>query len=43
MAIIIGWGLLSKEDAQAKGYSSWKRFWHNAGYVLSFKWAKKAK
>ena len=38
---IIGTGLLSKEEAQEKGYSSWKRFWHNVGYALSFKWAKK--
>lgn len=41
MAIITGYGWFSKEDAQAKGYSSWKRFWHNVGYVVSFKWARK--
>lgn len=41
MALIIGYGWLSKESAQQRGYSSWKRFWHNVGYAVSFKWAKK--
>jgi hypothetical protein len=41
MAIIVGHGWLSKESAQIKGYNAWKRFWHNAGYVVSFKWARK--
>lgn len=39
--IIVGHGLLSKEDAQKKGYNSWKRFWHNVGYAVTFKWLKK--
>lgn len=43
MALVIGRGWLGKEDAQAKGYNAWKRFWHNVGYALSFKWAKKSK
>lgn len=43
MAIILGAGWLGRADAQAKGYNSWKRFWHNLWYVVSFKWAKKAK
>ena len=43
MAIIIGHGWLGRAEAQAKGYNSWKRFWHNVGYVVTFKWAKKAK
>lgn len=41
MAILIGTGWLSKESAQINGYNSWRRFWHNVGYGLSFKWAKK--
>ena len=41
MAEFIGWGWLSKEDAQVRGYDSWRRLWHNVGYALSFKWAKK--
>lgn len=41
--ILLGHGLLSKEEAQQRGYSSWKRFWHNVGYGLSFRWAKKTK
>lgn len=41
MAYFIGYGWLSKESAQIKGYNSWRRFWHNFGYALSFKWAKK--
>ena len=41
MAIVLGFGLLSKEEAQARGYSAWKRFWHNVGYGLSFRWAKR--
>jgi hypothetical protein len=43
MAIIWGSGWFSKEDAQQRGYNSWKRFWHNVGYVVSLKWAKSAK
>ena len=43
MAFIVGRGWLGKEDAQAKGYSAWNRFWHNFGYVVTFKWARKAK
>lgn len=43
MAILVGFGWLSKESAQINGYNAWKRFWHNVGYVLSFKWAKKKK
>ena len=43
MAIIWGRGWLGKEDAQAKGYNSWKRFWHNFGYVVTFRWARKQK
>ena len=34
MALITGSGWFSKEEAQAKGYSSWKRFWHNVWYVV---------
>lgn len=41
--LIWGSGILSKEEAQAKGYNSWKRFWHNFGYVVTFKWLKKKK
>lgn len=41
--ILVGYGWLGKAEAQEKGYSSWKRFWHNVGYGLSFKWAKKTK
>ena len=41
MAYFIGHGWLSKDDAQEKGYDSWCRFWHNVGYALSFKWARK--
>lgn len=41
MAHFIGYGWLSKPDAQAKGYNSLKRFWHNVGYVVTFKWLKK--
>jgi hypothetical protein len=40
MAILWGSGFFSKEEAQRKGYNSWKRFWHNTGYALSFKWLK---
>lgn len=43
MAIFVGHGWFSKEDAQQIGYNSWKRFWHNFGYVASFKWARKTK
>jgi len=38
MALLLGYGWLSKTDAQQKGYNGWKRFWHNIGYALSFKW-----
>lgn len=41
--IVIGFGLLSKEEAKLKGYNSWKRFWHNFAYVVTFKWLKKKK
>jgi hypothetical protein len=41
MAILLGFGLLSKEEAQKRGYSNFKRFCHNARYIASFKWAKK--
>lgn len=41
MAILVGHGWFSKEDAQKQGYSSWKRFWHNVGYAFSFRWATK--
>ena len=43
MAIVWGHGWFSKEDAQQRGYNSWKRFWHNFAYVVKFKWARKAK
>lgn len=39
--LITGSGWLGKEEAQARGYNSFKRFWHNVGYAVSFKWAKK--
>jgi hypothetical protein len=39
--LLLGTGWLSKESAQQNGYNAWKRFWHNVGYALSFKWAKK--
>ena len=39
--ILWGHGIMSKSDAQEKGYNSWKRFWHNFGYVVTFKWLKK--
>jgi hypothetical protein len=39
--LLLGHGWLSKESAQIKGYNSWRRFWHNFGYAVSFKWAKK--
>lgn len=41
MAVFIGHGWLSKESTQIQGYNSWRRFWHNVGYAVSFKWAKK--
>lgn len=41
--LLVGHGLLSKEAAQIQGYSNWKRFWHNVGYVASFEWARKTK
>ena len=39
--ILLGSGILSKEEAQEKGYNAWKRFWHNFAYVVTFKWLKK--
>lgn len=41
MALLLGWGWLGKSEAQEKGYGAWKRFWHNFGYAVSFKWARK--
>ena len=41
--IIMGFGWLGKEDAKKNGYNSWKRFWHNFGYVVTCKWARKSK
>lgn len=41
--LVLGYGWLGKAEAQEKGYNSFKRFWHNVGYALSFKWAKKTK
>ena len=41
MAILWGHGWMSKSDAQQKGYNTWKQFWHNVGYAVSFKWLKK--
>lgn len=41
--ILLGGGWLGKEEAQQNGYNAWKRFWHNVGYVVTFKWAKKRK
>ena len=38
---IWGTGWLSKKSAQEKGYNAWSRFWHNVGYVVTFKWLKK--
>jgi hypothetical protein len=43
MAIFIGRGWLGKQEAQEKGYDSWKRFCHNFKYFWSFQWVKKAK
>lgn len=43
MAILIGHGWLSKKEAQENGYTKWKRFWHNVGYILTFKWLFKKK
>ena len=43
MALLVGFGLLSKEEAKQNGYNSWKRFWHNFAYVVTFKWLKKKK
>lgn len=42
MALIWGHGFLSKENAQKNGYNSFKRFWHNVRYAVSFKWATKS-
>lgn len=39
--IIWGSGWMSKPEAQEKGFNAWKRFWHNVGYIVTFKWAKK--
>lgn len=41
--ILLGKGWLSKTEAQENGYNSWKRFWHNVGYAVTFKWARKKK
>lgn len=41
MALWTGLGWLGKEEAQRNGYNSFKRFWHNVWYVVSFKWARK--
>lgn len=43
MAILWGKGWLSKASAQKEGYGEWKRFWHNVGYAVTFKWLKKSK
>jgi hypothetical protein len=39
--LLWGSGWLAKEEAQAAGYNSFKRFCHNFKYVVTFKWAKK--
>lgn len=39
--LFTGYGWLGKTDAQEKGYGDWKRFWHNFGYVVTFRWLKK--
>lgn len=41
MAWVTGAGWFGSAEAQKNGYSAWKRFWHNFGYVVSFKWARK--
>lgn len=41
--ILLGKGWLSKPESQENGYSAWKRFWHNVGFVITFKWARKSK
>ena len=41
MAYFTGKGWLGKEDAQQNAYNSWKRFWHNVWYIVSFGWARK--
>lgn len=43
MALLLGSCWLSKKEAQENGYNSWRRFWHNIGYALSFKWLRKKK
>lgn len=43
MALLLGSGWLSKKEAQENVYNSWRRFWHNIGYALSFKWLRKKK
>jgi hypothetical protein len=43
MAFLTGGGWLGKKEAQVSGYNAFKRFWHNVGYVVSFKWARKKK
>ena len=39
--LLWGSGIMSKSDAQEKGYNALKRFWHNFAYVVTFKWLKK--
>lgn len=39
--LITGRGWLGKEEAQEKGYNSFKRFCHNFWSVVTFQWAKK--
>ena len=41
MALLWGHGWMVKTEAQEKGFNSWKRFWNNVGYIVTFKWAKK--
>jgi hypothetical protein len=41
--LLMGYGWLGKAEAQARGYSNFKRFCHNVGYICSFKWARKTK
>ena len=43
MALLWGFGLLGKEEAQKNGYNALKRFWHNFAYVVTFRWLKKKK
>ena len=43
MAIVWGKGWLSKTEAQKNGYTAWKRFWHNVGCLVTFRWQKNEK